>query len=95
MQVSPKFKEKKTVAASVIQKQKARVNIESAASVLTQDSIELEHLRTIVGEIKREKTVVENIISDNKMLKEQLKRAEQRAKDLDALRIELENGREE
>lgn len=55
----------------------------------------MEHLRTIVTELRRDQHVVESIKSDNNLLREQLARASDTNQSLEALRIELEKIREE
>ena len=44
---------------------------------LTDPRVELEHLRTVVQEIKRERAVTESVQKDNAMLREQLRRSEE------------------
>ena len=44
---------------------------------LSNNEVELEHLRTIVTEIKRERDVAESLRKDNAMLREQLRRSEE------------------
>ena len=44
---------------------------------LTDANVELQHLRTIVQEMRRERDVTESIQKDNAMLREQLRRAEE------------------
>ena len=39
---------------------------------LTEEQVELNHLRVIVGEMDREKTVVSSLQEDNDLLKEEL-----------------------
>ena len=62
---------------------------------LTEEKIELDHLRIIVADIKREKDVAKSIQSDNILLKDQLARADQKSESLEAMRQELEKVREE
>lgn len=50
---------------------------EYEARGLTSNEVELEHLRAIVAEIKRERSVTMSIQKDNEMLREQLRRAEE------------------
>ena len=49
---------------------------EFEARGLTTNEIELDHLQTIVTEIKRERNVTESLQKDNAMLRDQLARAE-------------------
>ena len=62
---------------------------------LTVDRVELDHLRTIVTELSRDQKVVESLRSDNNLLKNQLNRAQETNQSLEAVRIELEQIREE
>ena len=45
---------------------------------LTNDKVELEHLRTIVKEMDREIQVMESIRADNQMLKDQIARQDEK-----------------
>ena len=49
---------------------------EFEARGLSSNEVELEHLRTIVQEIKRERAVTESLQRDNELLKENLRRSE-------------------
>ena len=59
------------------------------------DRVELEHLRSIVTELRRDQKVVESLKSDKDLLKGQLARASDTNRSLEAVRVELEKIREE
>ena len=62
---------------------------------LTNEKVELEHLRTIVKEMDREIQVMESIRADNQMLKDQIARQDEKYSSLEATRTELENTKDE
>ena len=61
---------------------------------LTEEQVELAHLRVIVAEIDREQMVVRSLQEDNNALKEQLQIETQKYASLEAVRDELEQTRE-
>ena len=62
---------------------------------LTEENIELDHLRTIVIEHGRENKVVESLQADIVILKEQLARADEKYNSLENVRTKLEKDRVE
>lgn len=55
---------------------------------MQQNLVELDHLKTIEVEVKRERGVTESVQTDNAMLREQLERANERIRGLEKVRIE-------
>ena len=54
---------------------------------MQQNLVELDHLKTIEVEVKRERGVTESVQEDNGMLREQLERANDRIRELEKVRI--------
>ena len=81
-QKSPKMKRAGTAAtiASNVSPKRLRAKPQAddfESRGLTPVEVELEHLRTTVQEIKRERAVTESLQKDNAMLREQLRRSEE------------------
>jgi len=73
----------------------SKISVRYEMQGLTEDKVELEHLRTIVKEMDREIRVMESVRSDNKLLREQLSRQEDKYRSLEATRSDLEKTRVE
>ena len=84
-----KVVKKKTVTTTKVTVQ-GQVSKAYESRGLTEEAVELEHLRTVVQEMKRERELVESLQRDNAMLREQLGRQETRIDGLEQVRHELE-----
>ena len=55
---------------------------------MTQQTVDLDHLRTVETEVKRERTVTQSLQKDNAMLREQIERLKERCQGLEKVRVE-------
>lgn len=93
--VSPTLTKKAATPVKSLKLDKLRPSTQFVRRGLNNEKIELEHLRTIVTELRRDQKVVESVKSDNNLLRDQLARAAETNQTLDTLRGELEKVREE
>ena len=82
-----KVVKKKTVTTTKVTVQ-GQISKAYESRGLTEEAVELEHLRTLVQEMQREREVTESLQRDNAMLREQLGRADERIDGLEKVRHE-------